>query len=233
MKFLKGLALFLLGLLLFLSLFVFGLAFMLNSTVLNPDFVVTELDKLDVPQLLSEQIPEEEFPEEFRTALVNTIIKLEPVVKEQVSAAIYSIYDYLLGKSQSLDLALTLRNTILNTDFVVSLVDELDIASLAGEFISEQVTKEVPKEMEYLVEFLDDVITKLEPGIKEQINAAADPILDYLLGQSQSLNVIISLEPVKEALGDTIREALLQSPPPELAGLPPALIEQYFDQFYQ
>ncbi|MFC1974661.1 hypothetical protein ACFLVA_01450 [Chloroflexota bacterium] len=54
MKFLKGLALALLGFLLFLSLSIFGFAFQLNDTVLKPDFVVTELDKLDVSLLAKE-----------------------------------------------------------------------------------------------------------------------------------------------------------------------------------
>ena len=59
--------------------------------------------------LLSEQTPGEGLPAEFETALVNIITRLEPTVKEQVGAAIHSVYDYLLGRSQDLDLALILR----------------------------------------------------------------------------------------------------------------------------
>ena len=315
MKFLKGLALSLLSFLLFLSLSIFGLAFMLNSTILNPDFVVSQIDKLDVSllaeEVLSEQIPEEEFPEESKAALVNTITKLEPLVKEQVSAAIYPVYDYLLGESQSPDLAVTLGNTFFNSNFVVSLVDELDLASLAEEvlseqipeeefgaalvntiteleplikqrigaatdpifdyllgkrqsidlsltlretfltsdfvaslvdeldisslvkeFLSEQVIGEIPEELGYLEEYLDDVIVELEPAIKEELIVAADPILDYLLGESQSLNVVISLEPAMGSIEDTLREAFLESPPPELATLSPAALELVFDTFY-
>ena len=238
MKFLKGLALSLLSFLLFLSLSIFGFMFMLNNTILNPEFVTSELDRLDVTslaeELLSEQISEEE---EFGTTLVNTITKLEPLVKEQLSAAIYPIYDYLLGEKPNPELAPTLRNTILNTDFVVSLVGELDISSLAGEFLSEQLTEEIPEEMGYLVEYLDeplnDVLTELEPWIEEQLSAAVDPVLDYLLGESQSLNVVISLEPVKESLKDNLWQAFLQSPPSELAGVPEAELEPYFDELYQ
>ena len=238
MKFLKGLVLTLLSFLLFLSISIFGFAFMLNNTILNPDFVTSELDKLDTPslagELIGEQIQKGELPEEFGTALINTIDKLDPLVKEQISAATYSTYDYLLGKSQSLDLALILNNTILSSDFVVSLVDELDIASLAGEFLRQQFTEEVPEEMErYLVKPLDDTITELEPWLKEQISAAADPILAYLLGQSQSLNVVISLEPFNETLKDKVWEAILESPPPELAMVPQAMWEPLFDQLYE
>ena len=240
MKFLKGLVLGLLSFFLFLSLSIFGLVFMLNQTLLNPGFITSELDNLDVSslagELISEQIPEGEFPEEFGTALVNTITKLEPLVKEQVSAATHSVYDYLLGKKESPELASTFRNTFGNPNFVASLVDELDISSLAGEFLSQQLTEEIPEGMEYLVvyldEYLDDVIVELEPWLKEELIAAADPILDYLLGESQSLNVVISLEPVMESLKDTLREVFLESPPPEFATLPPATLELIFDAFY-
>ncbi|MFC1593274.1 hypothetical protein ACFL4C_04605, partial [Candidatus Omnitrophota bacterium] len=122
---------------------------MLNNTALNPDFVITEIDKLDVSSLteevFNEYVPKGELPEEFSTALINTITRLEPIIKEKVSAITYPVYDYLLGKSESIDLALTLRNNVLNRDFAISLIDELNISTLAGEFLSEQLTKELPE----------------------------------------------------------------------------------------
>ncbi|MFC2022345.1 hypothetical protein ACFLTR_03955, partial [Chloroflexota bacterium] len=227
----------LLSFFLFLSLSIFGTVFMINNTLLKPDFVTAELNRLDVSSLveavLSMQTPEGESPEEFETALVNTITELEPLVKEQLSAAIYSIYDYLLGESQGLDLAATLRDTILSTDFVASLMDELDISSLAAGFLSEQLTEQIPEDMEFLVEHLDDAIAELEPTIKEELIAATDPVLDYLLGESQSLNIVISLEPIMENLKDSLREAFLESPPPELATIPLSMQDQYFEEFYQ
>ncbi len=319
MKFLKGLAIGLLSFLLFLSLSIFGWAFTLNSTILNSNFISTQLDKFDVSslaeeflseqedeeefpeeletalidaiakleapvkeqlgaaigetydyllgrketpdlratlgntflnsafvaslmeeldlpllaeELISEQEDEEEFPEELRTALINTITELEPLIKEKISAAADPIFDYLLGKSQGIDLALTLRNTFLSSDFVVSLVNELDISSLASEFLGEQLLEDIPEEMKFLVERLDDIVAELEPTIKEELIDAADPILDYLLGESQSISVVISLEPIIENLEDTLREAFLESPPAELTGLPLAGIEQYFDEYF-
>jgi len=237
MKFLRGLGLTLLSLLLFLSLSIFGLAFLLNNTVLSPKFITSELDRLDVSSLaeevISQQILEEEFPEELRTVLADIIPKVEPLVKEQVSAATYSIFDYLLGKRESPDLAQTLHNTLLSSDFIVSIVDELDIASLAGEIVSEQFAGEMPEEMEFMTEYLDDVIVELEPWIKEQIGVVADPVVGYLLGESQSLNVVIPMEPAMEIVRDSLREALLESPPAEFADLPPSLLAQQFDAFFQ
>ncbi|MFC2071139.1 hypothetical protein ACFLUU_00255 [Chloroflexota bacterium] len=237
MKNLQGLALGLLSLFLFLSLSIFSLAFMLNSTTLNPKFVTSELDRFDVSslagELVSMQTPQGESPEEFETALVNTITELEPLVKEQLSATIYPIYDYLKGKNQSIDLKLTLRNTFLNSDFVVSLIDELNLSSLAAGFLGEQFTEQIPEEMEFLTEHLDDAIAELEPTIKEELIAAADPVVDYLLGESRSLSVVISLEPVLVNLEDNLKEAFVESPPAELADLPQSTLNQLFEEYFE
>ncbi len=236
MKALKIFCISLLSLLLFLSLSVFGLALTLNSTILNSDFIISEIDELDVASLakefLSEEVPEEDLSEELRIALNDIIIESEPAVKEQIYATIYPIFDYLLGKSQNLGLLLTLENTILDPDFVISLVDELDISPLAEEFITEQVTERIPEEIEYLIEYVDDVIPKVEPWVKEQVRVAIYPVLDYLLGESQSLNVVISLEPVLESLEEIFKEAFLESPPPDLTHLTPTEIEQYFKEYF-
>ena len=152
MNLLKGLAIGLSSFLLLLSLSIFGVAFLLNQTILNPGFVSSEINKLDVPLLaeefLSEQIPEEDFPEEFGDVLVNTITDLEPWMQQQVTDGINASYDYLTGSSQS-------------------------------------------------------------------------------------LSVVISLDPVKETLRDNLWQAFLLSLPPELSGAPPAEIALYFDDFYQ
>ena len=105
MSFLKGFGVAILSLLLFLSLLIFGMAFTLNSTILNPDFIVSEIDRLDVSALVRESFAEEATGEEpqgeFQDAMIDTVTRLEPVVKEQLSAAIYPIYDYLLGERKA------------------------------------------------------------------------------------------------------------------------------------
>lgn len=241
MSLLKSLALSLLSFLLFLSLSTFGSALILKNTLLNPDFVTGELKSLDIASLTEEfitmQTPGGETATEMEAALVKTITSLEPLIKEQLSTATYSIYDYLLDESQGLDLALTLKNTVLSTDFVASLVEELDISSLAGEYLKQQISGSIPPEMAYLTEninqYLDEVITELKPWLKEQITAAADPLADYLLGESQGFSIVISLEPVKEGIRDKLWTDLLESPPPELTSIPRAMWESLFDQFYQ
>jgi len=119
MNFLKGLALSLLSFLLFLSLSIFSSVFMLNSTILNPDFVTSEINRLDMSSLagefLSEQIPQEQ--PYVGEVLDKTITDLEPWIKEQASTAIYSGYDYFLGRTESL-------NLIISTETVKSTLKE-------------------------------------------------------------------------------------------------------------
>ncbi len=169
MNFLKGLAITLLSLLLFLSLSVFGIVFTLNSTILNPDFVVSEVNKIDMSAVVME---------------------------------------------------------------------------IAGEQLTEKITEQLPPEVQGMEEAISNVINSvisstlesMESLIKEQLSTAIYSSYDFLLGKSDNLKIIISLEQFKEALGASLRESLYQtlkeSLPPQLAGLPAAQIESYFEQFF-
>lgn len=150
MKVLKGFALFVFGSLLYLSLSLFGIAFMLNQTVLNPDFVSDQIERLDVP-------------------------------------------------------------------------------AIARDIISENL----PEEPEGMAEVIDRTITDLEPWFKEQARDVIHEFYDYIKGKNQRLSLVIPLEPVRESLMDNLREVILESPPPELAGLPPDEIERHLDEYYQ
>jgi hypothetical protein len=86
--------------------------------------------------------------------------------------------------------------------------------------------------MEFVREAVDDVIADLEPWIKEQTHTAVYAGYDYLLGKSESLNIVIDLRPMKENLRESLWQALTESPPPLLELLPPAELEQLFDQLY-
>jgi hypothetical protein len=236
MKFLKGFGLAILGFFLSLSLITFGFVLTINQTALNADFVVSEIDSFDssllVEEILVTEPTEEEFSQEFIATVVDTVDSLEVTVKEQVAVAVHLTYDYLLRKRESPDLADTLSNTFMNSEFVASLLDEVDIPTLAEEIYTEQIATEIPSEMEYLVDYLDDVIAELEPWLKEQAIAAADPFFAYLLGESQSLNVVIPLETAIETLHDAMEEAFWESPPPKYAGLTQSELQQHFDEFF-
>lgn len=147
---------------------------------------------------------------------------------------VLTLLSFLLFLSLSIfGFVFTLNNTILNPDFVVSELDKLDITSLVRDLVSEQIATQIPPGLEFMAEVIDDTIADLDPWIKEQTRNAIYSGYDYFLGKSQSLNLVISLEPVKEKLRDNAWAALLKSPPPELAMLPQTMWEQYFNQFYE
>lgn len=141
-----------------------------------------------------------------------------------------SLLSLLLFLSLSIfGLALMLNYTILNPDFLVSEIDKLDVSSLAEEFLSEEISQEEP----YLAEVMDKTLTDLEPWVKEQVNSSIYTSYDYFLGKSESLSLVIPLEPVKESFKGNLRQAILDSLPPELEGLSPAEIELYLDEIYR
>ena len=114
MKFLKGLALFILGFLLSLSLIIFGPMLLINQTALNPDFVSTQVQGLNLP-LLAEDIARELIPpgQEYMTDIavrvgMNTVADEEDWLKQQATIAIYTFYNYLEGESQHLSLEIPL-----------------------------------------------------------------------------------------------------------------------------
>jgi hypothetical protein len=118
--FFKSFGLAILGLFLFLSLSFFGLALTINQTILNPDFTVSQVDRLDVASLgedlLNGQIlPQATVPipspiKQFIVeAVKDTIADLEPWLKQQMREVTYATYDYLEGRSQHLSVVIQLE----------------------------------------------------------------------------------------------------------------------------
>ncbi len=130
----------------------------------------------------------------------------------------------------------TLNSTLLNPDFVVTQVDRLDVAALAREVTEGQISGQIPPEQRFLEEALYSTIEDNEPWLKEQVNAAVYSGYDYLLGKSERLSLMISLEPLKEELKENLWQLFqenIDSLPPEIAAAPPGMLEPYFEEFYQ
>ncbi len=131
-------------------------------------------------------------------------------------------------------LAFVANRTVLNPDFVISHLERLDVTSLSRELLREQVPPEVTSIVspQFIEELLDDVVTDLEPWIREQTEVAVYAGYDYLLGRSEELLVVINLEPAKAILRDSLWQSFAESPPLGLDILSPAGLESLFDEFY-
>ncbi len=190
MNALKSLAIILLSFLLFLSLFVFGIAFTVNSTVLNPDFVADEVDNINVSALVRE------------------------LTEEQVNELLATQVEFL-------------KETI-NDE-----VDKIGIPSILREPVKEQLNELLAELSESLPETIYAVIADQEPWLKAQARVAIYAGYDFLFENTDSLSLVIPLEPLKEDLRDSLWQTFQQSLPSELFGLIPALLEPYFNEFYQ
>lgn len=241
MRGLKIAGLVILSLILFISLIAFGLAFSLNRTVLNPDFVIAEGERLEIAALAGEAMSQalpEELSEETLDSLTEAITMLEPLLKDELNTIVYSVYEYLHGERENLELENLLQLTLLNSDFIVAVIDTMDGPHLASIFLGEfeeEITQEFPLPEEafpHLAAGIEELLTDLEPWIKEQVEYAAGPIADYLAGKVASFNVTISLEPLRDGLRGMLLEVFLDFPPDELEGLTPEELEQAFDAFW-
>lgn len=121
-----------------------------------------------------------------------------------------------------------LHSTVLNPDFMASEFDKLDITSI----VKEEVAKQIPPEFQSVIPALDKVIAQAEPWIKQQARTAIHAGYDYMQGKSQTLNIVINLDQIKEQLKPAIRDTIMQQLPPEIKQLPPDQVEQYFNQYY-
>lgn len=234
MTFLKNLTVSLFSFFLFLALSIFGFAFTLKSTALNPDFITTALNRLEIAALAEEMInlnPPAELPDLNKMAQ-QALTRLEPDIKKQAGSAIYSIYDYLLGKTNEPHLAQTLRSTFLSSDFVTPLLDSIDIAPLAGAFLEQQLASSIPVEIPDLNKYIEEILAGKEPAMKQEILTASGPVFDYLLGIKPTLTASVSLKTITGDMKDTLRRIFLDSPPPELAAIPREQRQSYFDLFY-
>ena len=148
-----------------------------------------------------------------------------------------TILSFILFLSLGLFSTLFLLNsTLLNPDFMVNQVDKLPVSSLIREATEEQFNQQLPEEAWFLKETMYNVVSDQEPWIKEQLRAGIYSFYDFLLGKSERLRLVVSMEPLKEKLKDSLWQVFQQnvpSLPPELATAPPEMLEQYFDSIYQ
>ena len=79
-----------------------GIVVTINHTILNPNFVISELDKLDVYSIIADQV-KNQLPEDepYIAQIVDeTLTELEPWIKEQTTTVVYSGYAYLKGEEE-------------------------------------------------------------------------------------------------------------------------------------
>jgi len=126
-----------------------------------------------------------------------------------------------------LGLIISLNLTILNPDFVTAELQKLDVYSA----VIEQAKTMLPSQQFISTETVDELTSELKPWFEEQANTVIHAVYAYL-EEDRELNVTISLEPVRTTVKEKVREAVTNSLPPELQGVPQSQIDAYMSQVY-
>jgi len=127
-----------------------------------------------------------------------------------------------------LGLIISINLTLLNPDFVISKLGELDVYSV----VIEQAKAQLPGQEFIDAETVDKIVNELTPWFKEQTDDVIRDVYAYLK-EDRELNVVISLEQVRTVVKENIREAVLNSLPPQLQGVPQNVIDTFMSQLYE
>jgi hypothetical protein len=177
-------------LLIFLS--AFGLMFLINSTVLKPDFVAAQVEKLDMTAvardyadgIISEEPPQE--AEFIKEAIYEVIDNREPWLKEQLRTAVYSSYDFFLGKNDRFEIYIPLdelksnvRDSLWETlkKYLAREASSLP-ESLLRPYIDEHYREIIPLvPAQYLP---PDMVGLIDPQLKDYIDTHYDEVTAML-----------------------------------------------------
>ncbi len=121
----------------------------------------------------------------------------------------------------------SLNLTVLDADFATNELEKLDIYSA----IIDQAKTMIPSQPFIDSTVIDELATELKPWIEEQASTVIHAVYGYIK-EGQSLNVDISLEPVRAAVKEKVAAALMDSPPAMLQGATQSQIDVYMSQVY-
>jgi membrane-associated HD superfamily phosphohydrolase len=100
-------------------------------------------------------------------------------------------------------IALMVNFTALNPDFITNQVDQVDFTELANDFVDENYIEEIPEDMRFFEDVVYEVIRDHEPWLKDQFSSAVHTGYDYMLGNTDTLEIRIPLEELKETVKES------------------------------
>ena len=126
---------------------------------------------------------------------------------------------------------ITLENTILNADFIISEMEKLDAYSIIIDQVKLQLKDQLPTEVPYVEEIIDETIIELKPWFKEQADFIIYEGLAYIKGE-QNLHIVIPLTEVRGIILENVEEAVQEFLLPELEGFPPDMVQLILSKIY-
>lgn len=209
----------------------------LADSVMNPQFTEKLLAQIDLSDLVNDfmagqQTGGDAFDKAFADSIVSTLDKMEPTIKAGSVAISGPMYDYLLRKTNTIDLRTEMRRRVVTRTFITNVVTAIDIKALTQSLSGDAVAFELPAGVTLTNAEQDQVITLLEPAFKQGLIDAADPMADWLLGIRPSFSATISLQSAMPGAKPIVKQAFMRQLPPGLADATPALKDQAFELFW-
>ena len=209
---LKSFGTFVCSFLLFLALSIFSVAFMLHSTVLSADFVNKQINRIDISSIardVAEKQIGKELPEQatiLKEVAYDVIAAQEPWIKQQLTSAVNTCYDFFLGKSSTLKIDYLARD--LKTSLSTSLWDA------SQKYLQQQLSGMTDGQItQYLQDFIQAIPQDILPPELAALpadvrNMAIEEFFREFAGQKSLLNI-----------------------PPEISSLIKDQVKQYFDAY--
>lgn len=123
--------------------------------------------------------------------------------------------------------AFLLNGTVLNTGFMNSQIDKLDISSIAHDAINTQIQEELPPNSDFINGVVLNFFDKEVPQIKTQLHNGINEAYDYFLQKTDTLSVTISLAEIKQNLKDNIWQTAVDYLKTKLAGMSGTQADSY------
>ncbi len=240
MRIIRAIANILLSIMLFICLLIMGGAMTANATALDPHFITSQVDRLDITGLFDEKAAPElqntgeldQHPEVI-TSLQSAIEKTSPALKSTLDKVVSDIYAYLI-RGQTLDLKTTLRSSLMDPSLVASILNQVDFSPYISQVLLDNLTNlDISGISLDPTPYLPTVDAVLQPYFKSQLVLLLPRIYDYLLGDSQTLDLSMPVGPILDDIHSALKTAVLAFPPADFAGLPPDLLGMGFDIAWQ
>jgi hypothetical protein len=236
MKILRGIASTLLSILLFICLIAMGAAVTASATVLNPGFVTSQVNKLNLAGLFNEKaVPELQKTEELAAhpeviaSIQAAVDASAPALKSAADRAVSDVYSYLLHGG-TLDLKSTLKTSLLVPSLATSIINQVDFSPYIRQVLVDNLPDLNIAGMQLdPTPYLDTVDAVIQPYFKAQIALLIPKYYDYLLGDSPTLDLSVPVGPVLDDIHSALKTAVLASPPAEFASMSKDLLSLGFD----
>jgi hypothetical protein len=126
------------------------------------------------------------------------------------------------------------KSTALNSDYIADTVEEADITQIASDIFDEYFIEEMPEDMRFFKDVVYEVILDHEPWLKEQFSIAVHQGYDYILKETDSLEIEIPLESIKESVRQSLWVHFLEKIPewissPDDEGLKALIYDNIYD----